>query len=98
MPQPKAYPISWGTGDELKKNIKISEQPEQLEKFDDANYESTTLDDGTQGYKHTASGALYTPYGQKLGGRRKKSSRRKSKRAKSYRKKGGRRRRTRKYR
>ena len=95
MPQPKAYPIDWGSGDELKKNIKISEQPEQVEHFDDEKYENTKLDDGSSGYKHKDSGALYTPYGQKLGGRRRiKSSRRKSKRAKSYRKKGGRRKRT----
>jgi len=101
MSQPKAAPISWGTGDELEKNMKISERPEQVDKFDDEHYEHITLDDGTQGYKHKDSGALYTPYGQKLGGRRRKSSRtlrqRKkiSKRAKSYRKKGGRRKRSR---
>jgi hypothetical protein len=97
MPPQKAYPIDWGSGDELKKNIKMSEQPELMKNFDEENYEETTKD-GETVYKHKDSGALYLTTGQKLGGRRRKSSRRKSNRAKSYRKKGGRRKRTRKYR
>jgi hypothetical protein len=98
MPPQKAYPIDWGSGYELKKNIKMSEQPEIVDEFDDENYEETTKD-GETVYKHKDSGALYLTSGQKLGGRRRrKSSRRKSKRVKSYRKKGGRRKRTRKYR
>jgi hypothetical protein len=96
MPAPKAYPIDWGTGKELKRNIEISEQPDQVEEFDDENYEEATKD-GETVYKHKASGALYLTSGQKLGGRRRirKSSRRKSKRVKSYRMKGGRRKRSR---
>lgn len=96
MPAPKAYPIGWGSGDELKKNIKMSERPEIVDEFDEKIYEETTKD-GEKVYRHKDTGALYLTSGQKLQGgrRRRKSFRRKSKRVKSYRMKGGRRKRSR---